>query len=90
MGGLLDPGSVRQLHQIFHLRIELELEVAAVLWRTAELVRAMADVGGALRRREAARARIRPQLELAGAPDDAAADRPDGIGHEWVRRAEAA
>jgi hypothetical protein len=43
-GGLIDARSLRTLHELYRLRIELELETAGVLWRTAEVVAAMADV----------------------------------------------
>jgi hypothetical protein len=53
-GGLIDPESLRRLHEIFRLRIELELEVAAVLWHTAEIVCAITDATEVLNRRRAA------------------------------------
>jgi hypothetical protein len=52
-GGLIDPESLRRLHEIFRLRIELELEVAAVLWHTAEIVCAITDATEVLNRRRA-------------------------------------
>jgi hypothetical protein len=42
-GGLIDAEALGKLHELYRLRIELELETAGVLWRTAELVAAMAD-----------------------------------------------
>jgi hypothetical protein len=42
-GGLIDAHALGKLHELYRLRIELELETAGVLWRTAEVVAAMAD-----------------------------------------------
>jgi hypothetical protein len=49
--GLLGLEALRRLHEIYQLRIELEIEAAAVLWRTAEVVCALTDASEALRRR---------------------------------------
>jgi hypothetical protein len=76
-GGLIDPGTLRRLHEIFRLRIELELEVAAVLWQTAEVVRAMTDATRVLHRRRAADSDAgdwRP-----GAPADQVVSRPSRL-----------
>lgn len=45
--GVADDALVR-LHEIYRLRIELELETAGVLWRTAEIVCALTDAATAL------------------------------------------
>ena len=42
-GGLVDARSLRTLHEIYRLRVELEIETAAVLWRTAEVVTAVSE-----------------------------------------------
>jgi len=51
--GLLDVRALRSLHEIYRLRVELEIEAAGLLWRTAELVSALgeaADLAQAYRR----------------------------------------
>lgn len=51
--GLLDVRALRSLHEIYRLRVELEIEAAGLLWRTAELVSALgeaADLAQAHRR----------------------------------------
>ena len=50
-GGLLDSEGLRCLHEIYRLRIELEIEAAAVLWRTAELVCSRTDATEVISRR---------------------------------------
>jgi hypothetical protein len=50
-GGLLDSEALRCLHEIYRLRIELEIEAAAVLWRTAELVCSLTDAVEVINRR---------------------------------------
>jgi hypothetical protein len=50
-GALIDAESLRRLHEIYRLRVELEIETAGVLWRTAEVVCAMADAIEVLSRR---------------------------------------
>jgi hypothetical protein len=50
-GSLIDAESLRRLHEIYRLRVELEIETAGVLWRTAEVVCAMADAIEVLSRR---------------------------------------
>jgi hypothetical protein len=50
-GGLLDTEALRCLHEIYRLRIELEIEAAAVLWRTAELVCSLTDAVEVINRR---------------------------------------
>jgi hypothetical protein len=47
-GDLLDADSMRVYHEIFRLRIELELETAAVLWRAAESAWALLDLADML------------------------------------------
>jgi hypothetical protein len=42
--GVIGSEAVRRLHEIYRLRVELEIETAGVLWRTAEVVAALADV----------------------------------------------
>jgi hypothetical protein len=53
--GLIPPEALERLHEIYRLRVELEIETAGVLWRTAEVVCAMSDAIEALngRRRPA-------------------------------------
>jgi hypothetical protein len=41
--GLIPPEALQRLHEIYRLRVELEIETAGVLWRTAEVVCAMTD-----------------------------------------------
>lgn len=50
-GDLLDSDTLRCLHEIYRLRIELEIEAAAVLWRTAELVCSLTDAVDVINRR---------------------------------------
>lgn len=54
--GLIDADAMRRLHEIYDLRVELEIETAGVLWRTAEVVCAMADALELLGRRRLAAA----------------------------------
>lgn len=42
-GGLIPPEALQRLHEIYRLRIELEIETAGLLWRTAEVVCALTD-----------------------------------------------
>jgi len=42
-GGLIPPEALQRLHEIYRLRIELEIETASLLWRTAEAVCALTD-----------------------------------------------
>src|SRR5262249_19576538 len=49
--GMLDYDSLQRYHEIYRLRIELELETAAVLWRAAEAAWALLDVGEILSRK---------------------------------------
>lgn len=49
--GMLDFDSLHRYHEIYRLRIELELETAAVLWRAAEAAWALLDVGEVLGRK---------------------------------------
>jgi hypothetical protein len=49
--GLIGSDAVSRLHEIYRLRVELEIETAGVLWRTAEVVAALADVLDMLGRR---------------------------------------
>jgi hypothetical protein len=41
--GLIPPEALQRLHEIYRLRVELEIETAGVLWRTAEVVCALTD-----------------------------------------------
>ena len=41
--GAIDAETLRRLHEIYRLKVEVELETAAILWRTAEIVRALTD-----------------------------------------------
>lgn len=54
--GLIDAEAMARLHEIYSLRVELEIETAGVLWRTAEVVCAMADTLDLLSRRRLAAA----------------------------------
>ena len=49
--GLIPPEALARLHEIYRLRIELEMETAGVLWRTAEVACALADAIDVLNRR---------------------------------------
>jgi hypothetical protein len=49
--GMLDFDNLHRYHEIYRLRIELELETAAVLWRAAEAAWALLDVGEVLSRK---------------------------------------
>ncbi len=49
--GLIGSEALRRLHEIYRLRVELEIETAGVLWRTAEVVAALADAIDVLGRR---------------------------------------
>ena len=64
-GALLDPRSLVRLHELYRLRIELEIETAGVLWRTAEVVCAMADAIEVLGRRRSS-GRRDPDRRLEG------------------------
>ena len=72
-GMLIDPESLRRLHEIYRLRVELEIETAGVLWRTAEVVAALADVMESLsrRRRPVPAAPLAWLASLAGADVEA-------------------
>ncbi|MSO40416.1 MAG: hypothetical protein EXQ70_00685 [Solirubrobacterales bacterium] len=48
VSGLLEPGALHRLHEIYALRIELELEAASLLWRSAEAIAALHDASEAL------------------------------------------
>jgi hypothetical protein len=50
-GGLIPPEALQRLHEIYRLRIELEIETAGLLWRTAEVVCALTDAIDVLNRR---------------------------------------
>ena len=89
--------ALARLHEIYRLRVELELETAGVLWRTAEVVCALTDALTAIAERDRgpgggarallgaedrrARAGIPPRGPLAGRPELAVVD--------GVRRAQA-
>lgn len=45
---LVDASVLARAHEIYRLRIELEIETAAVLWRTAEVVSALAEATACL------------------------------------------
>ena len=66
-GDLLDSDSLGCLHEIYRLRIELEIEAAGVLWRTAELVCSLTDAVEVINRRRQP-APIQPQEWLSGIP----------------------
>lgn len=66
-GALIDPESLGRLHELYRLRIELEIETAGVLWRTAEVVSAMADALHVLSRRRQP-APVPPARWLQGLP----------------------
>ena len=59
-GSLIDAATLGRIHELYRLRIELEIETAGVLWRTAEVVSAIADTLQLLGRRRLGR--------LAGPP----------------------
>jgi hypothetical protein len=63
--GLIPPEALHRLHEIYRLRVELEIETANVLWRTAEVVCALTDAIEALNRR-ARPAPLPPQRWLGG------------------------
>lgn len=48
---LLSDADLRRLREVYGLRVELDIEVAGILWRTAEVVRAVADALERLGRR---------------------------------------
>ena len=50
-GDLLGSDALRCLHEIYRLRIELEIEAAGVLWRTAELVCSLTDAADVINSR---------------------------------------
>ena len=50
-GGLIPPEALQRLHEIYSLRIELEIETAGLLWRTAEAVCALTDAIDVLNQR---------------------------------------
>lgn len=64
--GLIDAEAMRRLHEIYDLRVELEIETAGVLWRTAEVVCAMADMLELLSRRRTAGADAEARRRQAG------------------------
>ena len=47
-----DLEALARLHEIYKLRVELELETAGILWRTAEVVCALTDAATVLTDRE--------------------------------------
>jgi hypothetical protein len=49
--GLIPPEALQRLHEIYRLRVELEIETAGVLWRTAEVVCALTDAIEVLNKR---------------------------------------
>jgi hypothetical protein len=49
--GLIPPEALQRIHEVYRLRVELEIETAGVLWRTAELVCALTDAIEVLNRR---------------------------------------
>lgn len=69
-GDLLDSDSLRCLHEIYRLRIELEIEAASVLWRTAELVCSLTDAVEVINRRRQP-APVSPAEWLPGIPSSA-------------------
>lgn len=50
-GGVIGSEAMRKLHEIYRLRVELEIETAGMLWRTSEVVAALADAIDVLGRR---------------------------------------
>jgi hypothetical protein len=64
-GGLIPPEALQRLHEVYRLRIELEIETAAVLWRAAEVVCALTDSIESLNRR-ARPAPMQPRRWLGG------------------------
>jgi hypothetical protein len=78
-GGLLSPEQLRTLQEIYRLRIELELEVAGVLWRTVEAVCSMTDAIDVLGRRELPH-QLEPGEWLPPTPADEVAARREAAG----------
>jgi hypothetical protein len=87
-GGLIDAESLRRFHEIYRLRVELEIETASVLWRTAEVVSALADAIDLLsRRRTPAPAPPAPWLgTLGGVEVEARRDQATPLGTAPARR----
>ena len=87
--------ALARLHEIYRLRVELELETAGVLWRTAEVVCALTDAYTALAERDRGpgggarallgaeerrmRAGIAPRGPLAGRPGLAVVEGPEAV-----------
>jgi hypothetical protein len=65
--GLIPPEALERLHEIYKLRVELEIETANLLWRTAEVVCALTDAIESLNRRTS-EASMPPQRWLGGVP----------------------
>jgi hypothetical protein len=65
--GLIPPEGLERLHDIYRLRVELEIETANLLWRTAEVVCALTDAIESLNRRTS-EATPPPQRWLGGVP----------------------
>jgi hypothetical protein len=86
-GGMLDSESLRCLHEIYRLRIELEIEAAAVLWRTAELVCSLTDAVEVINRRRQP-APAPPGEWLPGIPEASVSLRRgrSQIGDDFTRR----
>lgn len=87
---LLSDADLRLLREVYGLRVELEIEVAGILWRTAAVVRAAAAALEWLGRRP--RPRPRPALARPAAPGGVqpaaltGRRRAAGIGEDSVER----
>jgi hypothetical protein len=85
---LLSDADLRLLREVYGLRVELEIEVAGILWRTAAVVRAAAAALEWLGRRP----RPRPALARPSAPGGVqpaaltGRRRAAGIGEDSVER----
>lgn len=86
-GDLLDSDALRCLHEIYRLRIELEIEAAAVLWRTAELVCSLTDAVEVINRRRQP-APMPPAEWLSGIPSSSVELRRgrSQMGDDYARR----
>lgn len=63
---LIDAATLARLHENFRLRVELEMEVASIMWQTAEIVCALSDACDVLRGPRAEFTADEPWLAGAG------------------------
>lgn len=80
---LVDVRLLARAHEIYRLRIELEIETAAVLWRTAEVVSALAETLAVLDGRGVGSAELRAHraAPFAGGGPEARRERWPEFGH---------